>query len=153
MTIRLTNDRDFLQAIKTPALDTGKAQVIANPNTYGTLESVTIYLVHFLKSQSTMQRNAAGAGRGDSGRGRGRGRGPGGRGRRCRGRGGGRGDKPTVSARNFNDDEWGQFTPEEQVKVASLRDDKKRKRMAGISALCSGAVDAVTIQLMKLALS
>eukprot|EP00978_Attheya_sp_CCMP212_P003439 scaffold7120_cov60-Attheya_sp.AAC.2 len=33
--------RDFLEAIKTPALDAGKAQVIANPNIYGTLESVT----------------------------------------------------------------------------------------------------------------
>eukprot|EP00978_Attheya_sp_CCMP212_P015419 scaffold39820_cov32-Attheya_sp.AAC.1 len=78
--------RDFLEAIKTPALDAGKAQVIANPNTYSTLESVTNYLAHFVKSQSTMQRKiAGGAGRGDGGRGQGggRGRGPakGGRGR------------------------------------------------------------------------
>eukprot|EP00978_Attheya_sp_CCMP212_P011710 scaffold29027_cov27-Attheya_sp.AAC.2 len=74
--------RDFLEAIKTPALDAGKAQVIANPNVYGTLESMPNYLAHFVKSQSTMQRKIAGADRGDGGgRGRGRaGRGPGGRG-------------------------------------------------------------------------
>eukprot|EP00978_Attheya_sp_CCMP212_P010441 scaffold25295_cov71-Attheya_sp.AAC.3 len=75
--------RDFLEAIKTPALDAEKAQVTANPNTYSysTLESVTNYLAHFVKSQSTMQRKIAGAGRGDGGRGRGRGRGPAGGGR------------------------------------------------------------------------
>eukprot|EP00978_Attheya_sp_CCMP212_P002021 scaffold4145_cov55-Attheya_sp.AAC.4 len=61
--------RDFLEAIKTPALDAGKAQVIANPNVYGTLESITNYVAHFVKSQSTMQRKISGAGRGDSGRG------------------------------------------------------------------------------------
>jgi hypothetical protein len=134
--------RDFLEAIKTPALDAGKAQVIANPNTYGTLESVTNYLAHFVKSQSTMQRKIAGAesgGRGDGGRGRGRGRGPGGRGGRGRGRGG-RGGKPTVSARNFTDAEWPQFSPEEQAEVIRLRDEKKRKR-AAVSAIRS-ATDA-----------
>ena len=52
--------RDFLEAIKTPALDSGKSQVIANPNTYSTLESVTNYLAHFVKSQTTMQRKVAG---------------------------------------------------------------------------------------------
>eukprot|EP00972_Heterocapsa_arctica_P051228 7533315-Heterocapsa_arctica.AAC.1 len=66
-----------------------------------------------------MQRKIAGAGRGDGGRGRGRGRGPAGGGRgRGRGRGSGRSAKPTVSARNFNDDEWEQFSPEEQAEVA-----------------------------------
>eukprot|EP00978_Attheya_sp_CCMP212_P009198 scaffold21699_cov38-Attheya_sp.AAC.1 len=125
--------RDFLEAIKTPALDAGKAQVIANPNTSSTLESVTNYLAHFVKSQSTMQRKIAGAGRGDGGRGRGRGCGPAGGGRgRGRGRGSGRSAKPTVSARNFNDEEWAEFSPEEQVEVVRLRDEKKRKRAAAI---------------------
>jgi hypothetical protein len=135
--------RDFLEAIKTPALDAGKAQVIANPNTYNTLESVTNYLAHFVKSQSTMQRKVAAVdrgGRGDGGRGRGRGRGPGGRGGRGRGRGG-RCPKPTVSARNFSDEEWPQFSGEEQAEVVRLRDEKKRKRAAGISAIRS-ATDA-----------
>eukprot|EP00978_Attheya_sp_CCMP212_P005365 scaffold12016_cov65-Attheya_sp.AAC.1 len=135
--------RDFLDAIKTPALDTGKAQVIANPNTYSTLESVTNYLAHFVKSQSTMQQKIAGAGRGDGRRGRGRGRGPGGRDGRRRGRGPGRSAKPTVSARNFKDDEWEQFSPEEHIEVARLRDEKKRKRAAGgTSALRSAPDDA-----------
>eukprot|EP00978_Attheya_sp_CCMP212_P013374 scaffold33652_cov25-Attheya_sp.AAC.1 len=132
--------RDFLEAIKTPALDAGKVQVIDNPNTYSTLESVTNHLAHFVKSQSTMQRKIAGAGRGDGGHGQGggRGRGPakGGRGRgRGRGRGSGHGAKPTVSARNFNDEEWEQFSPEEQSEVARLRKDKKRKRVAAISTI------------------
>jgi hypothetical protein len=135
--------RDFLEAIKTPALDAGKAQVVANPNTYSTLESVTNYLAHFVKSQSTMQRKIAGAGRGDGGRGRGRGRGPAGGGRgRGRGRGSGRSAKPTVSARNFNDDEWEQFSPEEQAEVARLRNEKKRKRAAAISAINSAPDEA-----------
>eukprot|EP00978_Attheya_sp_CCMP212_P019111 scaffold53150_cov59-Attheya_sp.AAC.2 len=89
-----------------------------------------------------MQRKVAGAGHGDGGCGQCCGRGPGGHGGRGHGHGGDRGGKPTVSARNFNDNEWGQFTLEEQVEVARLRDDKKQKRMAGISALCSGAADA-----------
>eukprot|EP00978_Attheya_sp_CCMP212_P003584 scaffold7516_cov43-Attheya_sp.AAC.1 len=94
-----------------------------------------------------MQRKIAGSGRGDGGRGRGRGRGPagGGRGRgRGRGRGSGRGSKPTVSARNFNfnDDEWEQFSPEEQAEVARLRNDKKRKRAAAISAINSAPDEA-----------
>ena len=63
-----------------------------------------------------MQRKVAAVvrgGRGDGGRGRGRGHGPGG----CGGRGhsrGGRCAKPTVSARNFSDEEWPQFSGEEQ---------------------------------------
>eukprot|EP00978_Attheya_sp_CCMP212_P040971 scaffold229400_cov59-Attheya_sp.AAC.2 len=73
-----------------------------------------------------MQWMIAGAGRGDGGRGRDRGRGPAAGGR---GRGSGRSAKPTLSARNFNDDEWEQFSPEEQVEVVRLRDEKKRKRL------------------------
>eukprot|EP00978_Attheya_sp_CCMP212_P030184 scaffold110035_cov54-Attheya_sp.AAC.2 len=119
--------RDFLEAIKTPALDAGKAQVIANLNTYSTLESVTKYLAHFVKSQSMMQRKIAGAGRGDGGRGQGRGRGPAGGGRgHGRGRGSGRGS----------------VFPEEQAEVARLRDDKKRKRAAAISAIRSAPEEA-----------
>ena len=127
--------RDFIEAIKTPMLDAGKAHVIGNPNTYLTLESVTNYLAHFVKAQSLTQRKVAGAGR-DGGRGRGRGRG----GRTAgRGRGrGGRGGKPAVSSRNFTDDEWAKFTPEEQVEVTRQREEKKRKRAAGISAIRSG---------------
>jgi hypothetical protein len=66
--------RDFIEAIKTPMLDAGKAHVIGNPNTYLTLESITNYLAHFVKAHLLTQRKVAGAGR-EGGRGRGCGRG------------------------------------------------------------------------------
>ena len=116
-------------------LDAGKAHVIGNPNTYLTLEIVTNYLAHFIKDQSLTQRKFAGAGR-DGGRGRGRGRGGHTTGR-GRGRGG-RDGRPTVSARNFTNDEWARFIPKEQVEVTRQREEKKCKRAAGISAICSG---------------
>eukprot|EP00978_Attheya_sp_CCMP212_P017582 scaffold47074_cov56-Attheya_sp.AAC.1 len=90
-----------------------------------------------------MQQKIAGAGRGDGGPGQGRGRGPADGGRGCgRGRGSGRSAKPTVSARNFNDEEWAEFSPEEQVEVVRLRDEKKRKRVAAISAIRSAPEEA-----------
>ena len=98
---------------------------------------MTNYLAHyFVKSQSTVQQKGAGPGRDNGGGGHGWGCGCAGRGGRkhdcCRGCG-----KSTVSTRKFNDDEWEQFSSEEQVQVASLPEDKKQKREAGISALYS----------------
>jgi hypothetical protein len=75
---------------------------------------------------------------GGHGRGWGRGRGHCGHGRRGRSRGG-RDGKPLVSARNFTDEEWPQFSGEEQPEVGRLKDGKKRKRATAISSIRSAA--------------
>eukprot|EP00978_Attheya_sp_CCMP212_P001752 scaffold3589_cov44-Attheya_sp.AAC.2 len=114
--------RDFLEAIKTPVLDAGKAQHAGERDQLlGTLcqESVHDAMGDCWSRPWRWHWRTCGQGRG---------RGPGGRGGRGRGRGGGRSAKPTVSARNFEDDEWEQLSPEEQIE--------------GISALCSAADDA-----------